>query len=205
MAHVVDDMTLDYEILEEWFGDPKRGEDRTREFFGNFEQGPNDCQLWKGPFWDSGHGRYIILRHNVRVHRVRWVWERKQAIPVGFFIRHFLCDRKACGNPAHLVPGTESENGDDDELIHGGPIAFGPGYDTGGEPAGRHCYHNVDSMRANLDPKRPDGVIYSEPVPEEIEAQVREKLAAQTLEEWLAEAAKGTLGQAPEVRKPFRK
>lgn len=198
-------MILNYELLEEWFRDPKCGEERTQEFFGNFEQKPDGCQLWKGPFWEKGHGRYIISRKNVRVHRVRWVWEKKQAIPTGLFVRHFLCDEKACGNPAHLIPGTEPENGDDDELIHGGPISFGPGFETGGEPAGEHCYHNLNSMRANLSPGKPDGILYSEPVPEEIEARVREKLAGQTLEEWLRDAANGTRGPASEERKPFGK
>jgi hypothetical protein len=198
-------MLLTYEILQEWFGDLEHGEERTLDFFGNFEKTQNGCQLWKGPFWESGHGRYTIFRHHVRIHRVRWVWEKKQAIPAGLCVRHFFCDQKPCGNPEHLIPGTNSENGDDDELIHGGSIAFGPGYETGGEPSGEHCYHNIDSMRADPSPRKPDGILYSQPVPEEMAAQAAEKLASQTLEEWLAEAAKGRCRQAPQQPNPFKR
>jgi hypothetical protein len=46
-------------------------------------------------------------------------------------------------------------------------------------------------MRANPFPLKPDGILYSDPVPEEVQEQIREKLAAQTFEEWLTETEKG--------------
>lgn len=197
-------MILTYELLQEWFGDLKKGEECRLDFFGNFERRPNGCELWKGPFWDQGYGRYKVFRENRRVHRICWVWEKKQSIPAGLWVRHFMCDQKACANPAHLLLGNEPENGDDDELIHGGPIAFGPGFETGGEPTGRHCYHNLNSMRADPSPSKPDGILYAEPVPADIEAKVREALADETLEEWLRGAAEETRRRAPEERKPFK-
>ncbi len=197
-------MILTFELLQEWFGDLKKGTERKLKFFGNFEHRPNGCQLWKGPFWDQGYGRYIVLRENQRVHRIRWIWAREQSISNGLWVRHFFCDQKACANPAHLILGTEAENGDDDELIHGGPIAFGPGFETGGEPAGMHCYHNLNSMRANLSPRKPRAVVQSAELVPDIESRVPEALGYLGLEERLLHAGEGGRRGAPEQHKPLK-
>jgi hypothetical protein len=123
-------VTPTFEEMKLWFADP----DHERQFFGNFEIKENGCHLWKGPFWSSGHGRYVFDGSNNRTHRLRWIWERGRDIPEGMCLRHVLCKDKACGNPAHLVGGSWSENNDDEKFIHGRPMAFGPGHDTGGEP-----------------------------------------------------------------------
>jgi len=52
-------------------------------------------------------------------------------------VRHLMCNNKACGNPAHLLVGDRQENNEDEYFIHGHPMAFGPGYETGGEPGKR--------------------------------------------------------------------
>lgn len=126
-------LTPTFEELKLWFSNP----DNARKFFGNFETDENGCHLWKGPFWQSGHGRYVFDGTNTRTHRLRWIWERGRDIPQDLCIRHLLCKNKGCGNPAHLIGGTWSENNDDEKFIHGRPMAFGPGHDSGGEPGKR--------------------------------------------------------------------
>jgi hypothetical protein len=127
-------VTPTYELLKLWFSDPNR----VRAFFGNFEIQENGCQLWMGPFFERGHGRYVFDGQNVRTHRLRWIWSRGKDIPDCIYLRHVLCNNKACGNPAHLIGGdTWWENADDEKFIHGDPMAFGSGYITGGEPGTR--------------------------------------------------------------------
>lgn len=124
-------MILTFDHLQDWFSDPKR----AITFWGNFLIHENGCQLWMGPFWERGHGRYVLDGHNVRVHRVRWVWARRGGIDPDLVVRHFFCENKSCGNPAHLILGTRDENADDERFIHSCvPMAFGPGHITGGEP-----------------------------------------------------------------------
>jgi len=45
-------MTPTTEQVKLWFAEP----DRKLKFLGNFELHENGCQLWMGPFFDSGHG-----------------------------------------------------------------------------------------------------------------------------------------------------
>ena len=123
-------MTPTIEHVKLWFADLAK----ARRFFGNFEIQENGCQLWMGPFFESGHGRYKFDGSDVRVHRVRWICRRAMDLPVDICLRHFMCRNPACGNPAHLIGGTWQENRDDQMFLDGPPMAFGPGHDTGGEP-----------------------------------------------------------------------
>jgi hypothetical protein len=127
-------MTPTLEEVKLWFAN----RDHTSRFFGNFEIREDGCELWMGPFFDSGHGLYTFDGGHVRVHRLRWMLARGVDIPKDICIRHLLCANKACGNPAHLVGGAWSENREDQYLIDGDRkgvfMAFGPGHDTGGEP-----------------------------------------------------------------------
>jgi hypothetical protein len=126
-------VTPTFELLKLWFSDPEL----KRQFFGNFEIQDNGCHLWLGPFWERGHGRYVFDGENTRTHRLRWIWSRQNDIPEGIYIRHLLCNNKRCGNPAHLVGGSWRDNAEDEQFIHGRPMAFGPGHITGGEPGTR--------------------------------------------------------------------
>jgi len=65
-------MTPTVEHVKLWFADPAK----ARQFFGNFKIQENGCQLWLGPFFESGHGRYRFDGSDVRVHRLRWVRRR---------------------------------------------------------------------------------------------------------------------------------
>jgi hypothetical protein len=123
-------MTPTYEYAKLWFADPVN----ARNFFGNFEIHENGCQLWKGPFFDSGHGLYTFDGGHVRVHRLRWIMRRGVDLPDDICIRHFMCAKKACGNPAHLIGGDWNDNWEDQVWLDGVPMAFGAGFETGGEP-----------------------------------------------------------------------
>lgn len=60
-------MTPTIEHCKLWFADPAN----ARKFFGNFDIQENGCQLWRGPFFEGGHGLYTFDGAHVRVHRLR--------------------------------------------------------------------------------------------------------------------------------------
>ncbi len=158
-------MTPIFEHVKLWFANPVN----ARQFFGNFEIQANGCQLWMGPFFDGGHGLYTFDGEHVRVHRLRWIWRRGVDVPDDICIRHWACANKACGNPAHLIGGTWTENREDQMFLDGPPMAFGPGHDTGGEPGSLrrtrsvHIVHSENRVAETSVPSRtevkPEGEI----------------------------------------------
>jgi len=126
-------MTPTIEHCKLWFADPAN----ARKFFGNFDIQENGCQLWRGPFFDGGHGLYTFDGAHVRVHRLRWILRRGVDVPDDICIRHWACENKPCGNTRHLIGGDWIDNREDQVWLNGRfcvPMAFGPGHDTGGEP-----------------------------------------------------------------------
>lgn len=69
-------------------------------------RGSQQCWPWRGQK-TNGYGRF----QEVRAHRYAYQLH-KGDIPDGLMIRH-LCGNKMCVNPAHLEPGTMSENAQD--------------------------------------------------------------------------------------------
>ncbi len=65
-------MTPTFEHAKLWFAN----RDNRLKFFGNFDLLDNGCQLWRGPFFEGGHGRYRFDGEDCRVHRLRWVLRR---------------------------------------------------------------------------------------------------------------------------------
>lgn len=116
-------MTPSYEQARLWFTPA-----REVRFWRKVEKTADGCWLWNGAKKESGHGQIDFDGHNIRVHRLTWLLARKRDIPeficdsqgeyVAFVVRHFMCDRKNCCNPAHLVGGTQSENLEDGKMIH---------------------------------------------------------------------------------------
>lgn len=62
------------------------------------------CHLWLGPFKDDGYG----LHKGKLAHKAAWE-EENGPVPPGRFLDH-VCRRRACCNPAHLEPVTQSVN-----------------------------------------------------------------------------------------------
>jgi len=76
-------------------------------------RGPNDCWLWTGTTT-----RYpIYYQNNKQYYAHRLICEHYHGDMSGLVTRH-LCGNSRCVNPAHLKPGTQSEN-ERDKVLHG--------------------------------------------------------------------------------------
>jgi hypothetical protein len=75
------------------------------------EPHPNGCWLWTGALSPSGYGqaqRYIPGQFTAVVHRI--VYQVLVGpIPEGYVLHH-RCEVKACCNPEHLTPMTNSDH-----------------------------------------------------------------------------------------------
>jgi hypothetical protein len=68
----------------------------------------NGCWVWKG-CKDAGYGKIIWKGTYKLVHRLFWLLSGR-TIPEGLHILHGHNCSKACFNPDHLKPGTQTEN-----------------------------------------------------------------------------------------------
>lgn len=69
------------------------------------------CWLWTGGLLKTGYGSIRDNGKALRAHRV--AYELLVApIPDGLLLRH-SCDNPKCVNPAHLIPGTKTQNTQD--------------------------------------------------------------------------------------------
>ncbi len=106
-------MTPTYEEVKLWLTP-----ERDTRFWRKVDKRPDGCWVWKGSLTDSGHGQCNFDGGSVRVHRLTWILARERDIPDWLVVRHLMCDRKPCCNPAHLVGGTQGENVQDIWLVH---------------------------------------------------------------------------------------
>jgi hypothetical protein len=67
-----------------------------------------DCWVWQGGR-NRGYGAFDVDGKRVSAHR--WSYEHFVGpIPPGMHLDHFVCERAACVNPAHLRPVSPREN-----------------------------------------------------------------------------------------------
>jgi HNH endonuclease len=71
---------------------------------------PNgECWDWKGCVNSAGYGAVSRGGKAYGTHRLSWELANGRPVPDGMDVMH-SCDRRICGNPAHLSPGTRKAN-----------------------------------------------------------------------------------------------
>ena len=66
------------------------------------------CWMWTGTITTDGYGQFSMEGKHVRLSRYMYEYHNGP-IPEGFVVMH-SCDTPACGNPEHLVSGTQYDN-----------------------------------------------------------------------------------------------
>ena len=69
----------------------------------------DDCWPWKGACTGGGYGQIWVNGRSRRAHLVAWELFNGSAFPIGVDGCH-SCDNPPCCNPAHIWPGTKSQN-----------------------------------------------------------------------------------------------
>ena len=73
--------------------------------------GPDECWLWTRRLnRKGGYGFVDVCQMAITAHRVAWIIQNKCDVPEGLEIRHSCIASKTCCNPAHLTPGTHTQN-----------------------------------------------------------------------------------------------
>lgn len=115
--------------------DPNKVLRRVLEKFDKPED-PSDCWEWTGRVSEDGYGQYRANRvvPSLGTHRLSYIYH-VGLIPDGLLVRH-TCDNPPCGNPDHLVLGTQADNMAD--MVRRGRYRKG------------RTYHGADHVNAAL-------------------------------------------------------
>lgn len=103
------------------------------------KDGPGGCWIWLGRIAGGGYGRIQISKKERPAHQV--AWELVHGTPFPDSEGRHSCDTALCVNPAHIVPGSRSENARD---------AISRGWRPGKRPKHSHCIRGHELSGANL-------------------------------------------------------
>mgnify|MGYP001576614974 CR=1 FL=1 len=67
------------------------------------------CWLWSGRCTKAGYGIFYAAGQYTYVHRAAWFIGHREQCPPGMVCRH-ICDIPPCGNPCHIIIGTQADN-----------------------------------------------------------------------------------------------
>jgi hypothetical protein len=89
--------------------------DFLTRFWARIQEEPNACWPWLGRLDDrpdQGYGMFTLCTRPYRAHRIAWELSNGRELDTHTFACH-RCDNPPCCNPAHLFPGTVSDNNRD--------------------------------------------------------------------------------------------
>ena len=83
-------------------------------FESKYQIMPSGCWHWIMALDADGYGTFGMninkQRYRLRAHRYSWILHNKQDWPANMPVARHLCNNPCCVNPAHIKPGTVSEN-----------------------------------------------------------------------------------------------